>query len=213
LSQDDATQFSQRLIKDYQLKVPEVVITSVLEGQPKIKPLLSRASFRQDAVQTPERVRRIHRRERRNFLRNVLVLAAAAVPALLGIKAGFFSPPAQIPSYVSGSGSGSQVTGGRLLTNAQDISTGQSITLNDPSLGPFLLIHLTTGGFAAYSAICTHAGCQVQFDPSAQQIACPCHGAVFDPYNSARVLAGPAPVPLQRVPITYDQSTGNIYLQ
>jgi len=211
LSQDDATQFSQRLIKDYQLKVPEVVITSVLEGQPKIKPLLSRASFRQDAVQTPERVRRIQRRERRNFLRSVIVLAAAAVPALLGIKAEFFSPPTQIPSYASGSAP--QVTGQRLLTNAQDISPGQSITLNDPSLGPFLLIHLTTGGFAAYSAICTHAGCQVQFDSNAQQIACPCHGAVFDPYNSARVLAGPAPVPLQKVPIIFDQSTGNIYLQ
>jgi thiosulfate dehydrogenase [quinone] large subunit len=211
LSQDDATQFSRRLIKDYQLKVPEVVITSVLEGQPKIRPLLSRASFRQDAIQTPERVRRIQRRERRNFLRSVLVFAAAAVPTLLGIKAGFFSPPAEIPSYVSGSGP--QVTGQRLLTNAQNVSPGQSITLNDPSLGPFLLIHLTNGGFAAYSAICTHAGCQVQFDPNAQQIACPCHGAVFDPYNSARVLAGPAPVPLQRVPITYDQSTGNIYLQ
>lgn len=211
MSQDDATQFSQRLIKEYQLKVSEVVITSVLEGQPKIKPLLSRASFRQDAVQTPERVRRIHRRERRNFLRNVLVFAAAAVPALLWIKAGFFSPPTQIPSYVSGSGP--LVTGKRLLTKAQNISPGQSITLNDPSLGPFLLIHLTNGGFAAYSAICTHAGCQVQFDPNTQHVTCPCHGAVFDPYNSARVLAGPAPVPLQRVSITYDQSTGNIYLQ
>jgi thiosulfate dehydrogenase [quinone] large subunit len=211
LSEDDRTRFSRRLIEEYQLNVPEGVITSVFEVQPKIKPLLSRSSFRQDAVQTPERARRVRRRERRNFLRNVLVLAAAAVPVLVWIKVGFFTPQAEAPSYVSGSGP--QVAGKRLLTNSQNIAPGESITLNDPSLGPFLIVHLNNGGFAAYSAICTHAGCQVQFDPSTQQIACPCHGAVFDPYNSARVLAGPAPVPLQTVPITYDQSTGNIYLQ
>jgi Rieske Fe-S protein len=209
--QKDADQFSHHLIKDYGLKVPQEVAASIYESKPKIRPLLSRASFRQDAVQTPERTRREHRRERRNFLRNALILAVAAVPALVWTKVAFFSPQTEVPSYVSGSIP--QVAGKRLLTNAQNVPSGESVTLGDPSLGPFLLIHLSNGGFAAYSAICTHAGCQVQFDPNTQHISCPCHGAVFDPYNSAQVLAGPAPFPLLKIPILYDQSTGNIYLQ
>lgn len=200
-------EFSGHLVKDYDMHVSESVIASIYDSKPKVKPLLSRASFRQEARYTPERARR----ERRNFLRNVLGLAVAAVPVLVWLKVVFFSPQAQVPTYVSGSGA--QVSGKRLLTTAQNVAPGESITLDDPSLGPFLLIHLSNGEFAAYSSICTHAGCQVQFDPNTQHIACPCHGAVFDPYNSAQVLAGPAPAPLQRVPIVYDQSTGNIYLQ
>jgi thiosulfate dehydrogenase [quinone] large subunit len=84
--------------------------------------------------------------------------------------------------------------------------------LNDPAFGPILLIHLDNGQFVAYSSICTHAGCQVQFDPSGKDIICPCHGAVYDPYHGAQVLGGPAPFPLQTIPIRYDAATGNIYL-
>ena len=83
---------------------------------------------------------------------------------------------------------------------------------NDPALGPIIVIHLDNGQFVAYSSICTHGGCQVQFDPSGKDIVCPCHGAVYDPYHNAQVIGGPAPYPLPNVPIKYDTATGNIYL-
>jgi Rieske Fe-S protein len=201
--QSENEQFSQELRKKYQLRVPVEVITSVYSSKPKLRVLLSRTSFRQEAIHTPERAQR----ERRNFLRNLMGLALIAVPLLVWGKIAS-TPQTQAPSYVSNPG-----TGGKLLANASSIPAGQSLTLDDPSFGTFLLIHLSSGQFAAYSAICTHAGCQVQFDPGTQHIACPCHGAVFDPNNSAAVIAGPAPSPLQRIPITYDQQTGNIYLQ
>lgn len=199
---------AETLARKYELKVPSDVLASIYDSHPKVPVLMSRAAFRADAVRTAPEVR--VQRERRNFLRNVLALAAVSLPFLLWIKVAFFSPQAQAPSYVSNP---VPQTGERLLANASNIAAGQSLALSDPTYGPILLIHLMNGKIVAYSAICTHAGCQVQFDPSAQDIACPCHGAVYDPSNNAQVIAGPAPYPLQKISIRYDQASGNIYLQ
>src|SRR5829696_5058865 len=57
-------------------------------------------------------------------------------------------------------------------------------------------------GLVAYSAICTHLGCTVLPQLSAQgYIICPCHGSVFDPAATARVVSGPANRPLLALPI------------
>jgi thiosulfate dehydrogenase [quinone] large subunit len=207
IDQQESVEFARKLKQDYGLKTPEDLIASVYSEKPKLRVLLSRSSFRADAARTDRRV--TVQRERRNFLRNMLGLAAVSVPVLLWLKVAFFSPQAEAPAYVSNP---SSQTSGRLLANASQVPVNQSLSLNDPTLGPFLLIHLDNGQFVAYSSICTHAGCQVQFDPSARDIACPCHGAVYNPYNSAQVIAGPAPSPLQTIPIRYDQTSGNIYL-
>jgi Rieske Fe-S protein len=202
----DSTDFARRMIEKYHMNIPEEVVTSVYTAKPKLPILLSRASFRPDTIRTLPETRK--QNERRSLLRNVLGLMAVSLPLVLWLKVAFFSPQTQVPTYIASS----QSAGGRLLSNATDIPVGQSLTLNDPTYGPLILIHLDTGEFVAFSAICTHAGCQVQFNPNARDIACPCHGAVYDPYNNAQVVAGPAPSPLQRIPIQYDTSTGNIYL-
>jgi rieske iron-sulfur protein len=57
-------------------------------------------------------------------------------------------------------------------------------------------------GLVAYSAICTHLGCTVLPQLSAQgYIVCPCHGSVFDPAVAAAVVHGPANRPLPALPI------------
>ncbi len=33
------------------------------------------------------------------------------------------------------------------------------------------------------------------------QLACPCHGSVFDPANGAEVVSGPAQIPLPEIPV------------
>ncbi len=203
----DAQQLAERLTKKYELRIPREIVASIYSPNAKVPVLMSRAAFRADAVRTAPEVRR--QRERRNFLRNMLGLVAISVPVLIWLKAAL-TPPAQLPVYVSNP---SPQAGERVLANSSNIPVGQSLALNDPNFGPMLLIHLTSGQFVAYSALCTHAGCTVQFNPHAQEIACPCHGAVFDPNNNAQVLAGPAPYPLQKIATRYDQSSGNIYLQ
>ena len=209
----EQNEFIKRLAEEYKLRVPGDVVASVYSSKPKIRPLFSRASFRSGGtVRSSERVRA--QEHRRHFLRNLLGLAVVTLPALFWLKTAYFSPPVETPSYVTDSAvqSNAPVSGGRLLINSASVPVGQSMMFNDPSLGPFYLIHLTNGQFVAYSTICTHAGCQVQFDPSSMDLICPCHGAVYDPGNGAQVLAGPAPFPLRNIPVQYDASTGNVYL-
>lgn len=65
---------------------------------------------------------------------------------------------------------------------------------------PAILFRTKTGVFA-YSAICTHQGCTVSYSPSSKTLKCPCHGAEFDPMNSAKVVTGPAQNPLGKVKV------------
>ena len=213
---------ARRLTETYALRIPNEVVASALTGRPKLPILLSRASFRADVdVRTNQRAQ--IDRDRRNFLRGALALGVISAATLVLWNLGSNSQPAptaQLTSSVSLTAvannpvvqTSQPATNTQLIANASSLPPDQSLIYNDPSLGPIILIHLDNGKFVAYSAICTHAGCQVQFDPSLKDIVCPCHGAVYDPYHNAQVIGGPAPYPLQNVPIQYNPSTGNIYL-
>ena len=49
-------------------------------------------------------------------------------------------------------------------------------------------------GVVAYTAICTHAGCEVtDWIPDKQQVFCPCHDSTLDPEDAGKVVDGPAP--------------------
>jgi menaquinol-cytochrome c reductase iron-sulfur subunit len=54
------------------------------------------------------------------------------------------------------------------------------------------------GQVTVFSPMCTHLGCGYHWDGGTQQFKCPCHGSVYD--ISGRVLAGPAPRPLDALP-------------
>jgi cytochrome b6-f complex iron-sulfur subunit len=47
----------------------------------------------------------------------------------------------------------------------------------------------------AFSAVCTHLGCIVQFVPEGRIFKCNCHGSQFD--LTGKNIAGPAPTPLK----------------
>lgn len=50
-----------------------------------------------------------------------------------------------------------------------------------------------------YSPLCTHLGCGYRWERSDQTFKCPCHNSVFD--VEGKVLKGPAPRPLDRLPV------------
>ena len=62
------------------------------------------------------------------------------------------------------------------------------------------------GGIVAYSAVCTHTGCDItDWDDEARRFQCPCHDSQFDPADGARVVGGPAPRPLPSLPLTLEE--------
>lgn len=64
---------------------------------------------------------------------------------------------------------------------------------------------LAADGIVAYSAICTHTGCEVgTFLAAEQQLYCECHQSRFDPRDQARVIDGPAPRNLPALPLRID---------
>jgi rieske iron-sulfur protein len=57
-------------------------------------------------------------------------------------------------------------------------------------------------GIVAYSGVCTHAGCDVTlWQIETRRFRCPCHESEFDPRDGGRVVGGPAPRRLPRLPV------------
>lgn len=82
-----------------------------------------------------------------------------------------------------------------------------------PAGDPAVIVRLADGSYVAFDAVCTHAGCTVQWDSADRVLLCPCHGAAFDPANGAAVLQGPTDQPLASIPIVVDAASGTVSLR
>ncbi len=81
------------------------------------------------------------------------------------------------------------------LKDAQKLPLG-SVLMFKFGTSPTMLIHHADGRWIAMTAVCTHLGCTVQYEPQADRIHCACHGGVYNPYTGANV-SGPPPKPLK----------------
>jgi len=81
------------------------------------------------------------------------------------------------------------------LKDAQKQPPG-SVLMFKFGASPAMLIHHEDGRWTALTAVCTHLGCTVQYEPQADRIHCACHGGVYNPYTGANV-SGPPPKPLK----------------
>jgi len=61
---------------------------------------------------------------------------------------------------------------------------------------PGLLVLTEVGEWRAFSAVCTHLNCTVQYQQDTHQIWCACHNGFFD--LNGRVAGGPPPRPLDQ---------------
>jgi cytochrome b6-f complex iron-sulfur subunit len=87
------------------------------------------------------------------------------------------------------------------------ISQGKIVSAGDK---PIIVVHTAQGGIKAFSAICTHLGCIVNWQQSRGFIQCPCHDGRFNPVTGA-VISGPPPRPLSPVPVNIEG--GKIYVE
>jgi thiosulfate dehydrogenase [quinone] large subunit len=110
------------------------------------------------------------------------------------------SPVVANPSAPTSSGANA-APAGVSVGAAAAVAVGQAVSVTDPADGsPAWVVHTAIDTFVAFSAICTHAGCPVQYDPTAVQFVCPCHGGMFDA-RTGQVLQGPPPSPLPAIPV------------
>jgi len=60
---------------------------------------------------------------------------------------------------------------------------------------PGILVHTAQGEFKAFSAVCTHLECIVQYRDDTKQIWCACHNGQYN--LSGKNIGGPPPRPLE----------------
>jgi thiosulfate dehydrogenase (quinone) large subunit len=122
-------------------------------------------------------------RDRREVMRIAGVAIASVIAAFAG---GSFRPKKSAVSAI--------------IAKTADVKIGdvKPFTAMD---GSAAYLFRTKAGVFAYSRICTHQGCNVNYDALGNQLACPCHGARFDPTNNGAVLAGPAVTPLPKIKV------------
>ena len=123
--------------------------------------------------------------ERRSILRWLLgggFLASAASFLFPAVK--FMNPP-DIPEA-----SVNEVAAGKLADFR--LNAGRIVKFGSR---PALLVRTGETEFRAFSAICTHLNCTVQFHDATHQIWCACHNGFYD--LNGRVVSGPPPAPLE----------------
>jgi len=64
---------------------------------------------------------------------------------------------------------------------------------------PALLVRVNDTEWKAFSAVCTHLNCTVQYQESRREIWCACHNGTYD--LEGRVVSGPPPKPLEEMAV------------
>jgi len=120
-----------------------------------------------------------------SFFSSFSALAAAILYPIVR----FFMPP-KIPQAVQNEVVAAKV--GELKPNSAKIfKFGTS---------PGIIIHTEEGNYKAFSAICTHLDCTVQYRADLKHIWCACHNGHFDLFG--KNISGPPPTPLEAYHVT-----------
>jgi Rieske Fe-S protein len=124
--------------------------------------------------------------ERRNLLRWLLGSGfTASIISFLYPAIKFMNPPA-VPEA-----STNEVAAGKV----QDLrpNAGKIVKFGNR---PALLVRVSETEWRAFSAVCTHLNCTVQYQDSTHQIWCACHNGFYD--LNGRVVSGPPPKSLEQ---------------
>jgi menaquinol-cytochrome c reductase iron-sulfur subunit len=145
---------------------------------------------------------------RRQFLSRFILAAAGTVAAALAVPLiGYFLSPTlkkkrqevRIPLIAT---SDVPINTPIFVTYQETVQDGW--VKGTESMGAWVL---TKEGktFVVFDPHCTHLNCLFAWNPGLKTFQCPCHGSVFD--IDGKVLAGPAPRPLDHMQFTIQNGT------
>jgi Rieske Fe-S protein len=77
-----------------------------------------------------------------------------------------------------------------------EIDSGKIVLLDGKKIALYKNIN---GVVSAYSAVCTHLGCTVEWNKQEKAWDCPCHGSRFA--KDGRVIQGPANKSLENIEV------------
>ena len=122
---------------------------------------------------------------RRSFLDTLLAtgVASSAVAAFYPLMR-FLVPPA----------GGEPATASVVAARLADIKANSGIVFPFGTR-PAILVRTSDGDLKAFSAVCTHLECTVQYKSDVAQIWCACHNGYYD--LGGNVVSGPPPRPLE----------------
>lgn len=119
-----------------------------------------------------------------------------------------------LPNALSSCSKDSSIPGGGGNANklTLDLSLPAYSALN--TVGGFVVVQgiivaNSSIGLFAISSTCTHQGCTIGFNPTANNFPCPCHGSVFS--TTGAVINGPATVALKSYSVS--KSGNSIIIQ
>lgn len=119
--------------------------------------------------------------DRRTFLDTLLTVGFVSTAAAVAYPVSrFLVPPAS----------------GEAATNTVVAGKARSLNPNAGLIFPFgtkpaIVIRTPDGELRAFTAVCAHLECTVQFKPDTSQIWCACHNGLYD--LSGNVVSGPPP--------------------
>lgn len=131
---------------------------------------------------------------RRRFITGLLGFSiVATLGGVLTPIVGYLWPPSR-----ASTGKGDRVQVG--VAVEFPVGQGKVVPVNDK---PVIVVNTEQEGVKAFSGICTHLSCIVEWDEDRQIILCPCHDGRFSPFNGA-IISGPQPAPLPELPLTVE---------
>jgi menaquinol-cytochrome c reductase iron-sulfur subunit len=141
---------------------------------------------------------------RREFLRLATGIVSAIIGLLLGIP---FVAALVAPTYRKSQSRYARVGEVGPLPPEQPVGLRFRFQTSDAFLKEtetheVWVIKHSDSDLTVFSPICTHLGCHYDWVASAQEFVCPCHNSIFS--ITGKVLAGPAPRPLDTLPYRID---------
>lgn len=148
---------------------------------------------------------------RRTFLQAVIGVFGALITLIIGIPfvAGIIGPSGRSKKRAY-----SEVA----AMNSLPVGKPVDLAFVEPAADAFIrrdvmhhvwAIRTSAEAVTVFSPICPHLGCSYDWDPRTSRFMCPCHGSVYT--IDGRVVAGPAPRPLDTLPAEIRQ--GRLFVE